>query len=76
MKFKLRGALGALVGDYELADRVSALILALLDLLRGVPPDHDNVFMRSVALHAEASVSVVGMRPQQLRQHQRGPRLE
>ncbi|CAK0794954.1 unnamed protein product, partial [Prorocentrum cordatum] len=70
-------ALDYIVGDAEVAQRLSALLPAFVATLHGVEPTWLEKLRRNVALHAEAleiDVAIAGAR--ELRRAQRGPRLE
>ena len=53
-------ALTATMENEEFADRVTALAPALLKMLVGTRPTHEEKLRRNVALHAEATGMMVG----------------
>ena len=70
-------ALGSLVDGSEAAQRVRALLPALLAKLEGRPPSWLESLRRNVALHASAEgVDVSTASASELRRVQHGPRLE
>ncbi|CAK0809752.1 unnamed protein product [Prorocentrum cordatum] len=69
--------LGLLVGSGEAAQRVQALLPALLSRLAGRCPAWLDVLRRNVALHSDAAgMNIATAGASELRRAQRGPRLE
>ncbi|CAK0815126.1 unnamed protein product, partial [Prorocentrum cordatum] len=70
-------ALGAVIGDDEVAHRLQAMLPALQATLGGWAPSWLERLRRNVALHAEAQgVDIAAASAAELRSAQRGPRLE
>ncbi|CAK0838929.1 unnamed protein product, partial [Prorocentrum cordatum] len=70
-------ALGAVIGDDEVAHRLQAMLPALQATLGGWTPSWLERLRRNVALHAEAQgMDIVAASAAELRSAQRGPRLE